>query len=895
MSATSVGQIGLDLVVNQNQFNQQMAGVQSLASKTGKMLVAAFGVKQLITFSKECVNLGSDLQEVQNVVDVTFPNMTKRVNEFSKSAVASFGLSETMAKKFTGTFGSMAKAFGFSEKQAYEMGSTLAGLAGDVASFYNITQDEAYTKLKSVFSGETETLKDLGVVMTQTALDSYALANGFNKTTKSMSEAEKVALRYAFVQDQLSAASGDFARTSDGWANQVRVLTLQFDSLKATLGQGLINILTPVVKVINTLIGKLIVLAESFKSFTELITGKKSSNTQMATTIKEADVLTDSVAGIGAAAKKSAKEMRALAGFDELNNLSSSSSAETTSGTTGNAGIISSSGTIGNAEQSANSVMGSLDGLQKKLEKIANLTGFDRFWKETQKGIDKIDFKAIKVNSQKIFSELQPIAKSAFDGISKVAKNYTKSIGTVLGGLVSVAGKHLETVSGGVSKFLRKEGNTITNWIKTMSSKMAKGYDNISFSAEKIFGSFWDALDENQVVIETSISNYLSTLTNMEMLVGTVYSNMFETLTEKIANFTTNESSLINGFLNGIINSATLMANTVTSVVGDLFASLSSWWTTDGKRIWEEIVNVFLEIVAWVTKIWINTIKPVIDELSKELNKLWDEHLKPLWDNVLSFLTSVWDFLLMVWNVLLKPILNWIEENIGPTIMNVVNAVVRVVGVLLAYVIDVAAGMQRSLKGVLNFLTGVFTGDWKKAWNGIKDFLGGIWDAIWASIKATINLIIEGINTLWSGLYSSLRTVLNGVGKALGKIGDAVGKDLSFTVPKKAPQIPQLARGGYVKANTPQLAIIGDNLHQGEIVSPEDKLEQMALKAAQMAGGNSDNAMLHQIILLLQRQNEILLGILEKEFGISGKDIFDTTRSYAREYTKRTGNPAFEY
>ena len=208
MSATSVGQIGLDLVVNKNQFESQMAGITGMAKKAGAALAAAFGVKKLVDFGKQCLELGSDLAEVQNVVDVTFPKMTAQVDEFARSAAQSFGLSETMAKQYTGTFGAMAKAFGFTEKQAYDMGSTLTGLAGDVASFYNISQDEAYTKLKSVFTGETETLKDLGVVMTQTALDSYAMANGFGKTTSAMSEAEKVALRYQFVQDKLSASTG---------------------------------------------------------------------------------------------------------------------------------------------------------------------------------------------------------------------------------------------------------------------------------------------------------------------------------------------------------------------------------------------------------------------------------------------------------------------------------------------------------------------------------------------------------------------------------------------------------------------------------------------------------------------------------------------------------------
>lgn len=271
----SAGQIAIDLVMNQGRFDSQLRNITGVVKKAGAALVAAFSVKKIIDFGKDCLELGSDLEEVQNVVDVTFTHMADRVNAFAQSAAFSYGLSETMAKRFTGTFGAMAKSFGFSEEAAYEMSTTLTGLSGDVASFYNISQDEAYTKLKSVFTGETETLKDLGVVMTQSALDAYALANGYGKTTQAMTEMERVALRYAFVQDQLSIASGDFARTSDSWANQVRILSLQFDSLKASIGQGLINLFTPIIKGINAVVGKLVILANAFKAFTELITGKK--------------------------------------------------------------------------------------------------------------------------------------------------------------------------------------------------------------------------------------------------------------------------------------------------------------------------------------------------------------------------------------------------------------------------------------------------------------------------------------------------------------------------------------------------------------------------------------------------------------------------------------------
>lgn len=141
---------------------QSFNGLGSAVKKIGLLIGGAFAVGKLVQFGKECVELGSDLAEVQNVVDVTFATMSDKVNEFAKNAMVSAGLSETMAKRYVGTFGAMSKSFGFSESQAYDMSTALTQLTGDVASFYNISQDLAYIKLKSVFTGETETLKDLG-------------------------------------------------------------------------------------------------------------------------------------------------------------------------------------------------------------------------------------------------------------------------------------------------------------------------------------------------------------------------------------------------------------------------------------------------------------------------------------------------------------------------------------------------------------------------------------------------------------------------------------------------------------------------------------------------------------------------------------------------------------
>ncbi len=309
--------------------DKQNARVKRSIDSIGKFVRAALGgaaMLALISFGKSCIDLGSDLAEVQNVVDVTFGDLNKQVNAFSRNAMTQFGLSELTAKKYMGTYGAMAKSFGIVEDAGYQMSAAITGLTGDVASFYNLSTDEAYTKLKSIFTGETESLKELGVVMTQTALDQYALNEGLGKTTAGMTEQEKVLLRYRFVMSSLADAQGDFARTSDSWANQTRVLALQFESLKATIGQGLINAFTPVIRVINTILAKLQTLAAYFRAFTAAIFGDASGGDAMAgaaSSMASAAGSSGDIADNMGSAAKAAKDMKnSLAAFDELNNIS---------------------------------------------------------------------------------------------------------------------------------------------------------------------------------------------------------------------------------------------------------------------------------------------------------------------------------------------------------------------------------------------------------------------------------------------------------------------------------------------------------------------------------------------------------------------------------------------
>lgn len=343
-----------------NRIERQTARIANAWKRVGAILASVLSIAAIVAFGKSCIDLGSNLTEVQNVVDVTFGAMSGRVDAFAKDAAKAFGLSETMAKKYMGTYGAMAKSFGITGKAGYDMSAAITGLTGDVASFYNLSQDEAYTKLKSIFTGETESLKDLGVVMTQTALDQYALNNGFGKTTAKMTEQEKVMLRYQFVMSQLSDASGDFARTSNSWANQVRILQLQFEALRATIGQGLINAFTPVIQVINTILAKLQTLAEYFRAFTVAIFGDAAGGSgSVADSMDSAAGSAGDIADNMGSAANSAKEMnRQLAKFDELNNLSSNRNS-------GGAGGGGGGGILGDLDLG-------MDNVQAEADKISN-------------------------------------------------------------------------------------------------------------------------------------------------------------------------------------------------------------------------------------------------------------------------------------------------------------------------------------------------------------------------------------------------------------------------------------------------------------------------------------------------------------------------------------------
>lgn len=846
---------------------QSFNGLGGAVKKIGLLIGGAFAVGKLAQFGKECVELGSDLTEVQNVVDVTFTTMSDKVNEFAKNAMTSAGLSETMAKRYVGTFGAMSKSFGFSEAQAYDMSTALTQLTGDVASFYNISQDLAYIKLKSVFTGETETLKDLGVVMSQSALDQYALANGYGKTTSEMTEQEKVALRLAFVQKQLSAASGDFIRTSDSWANQVRVMQLQLQSLKATVGQGLINIFTPVLKVINVLLGKLATLANAFKSFTELITGKKSSGqtsgsgaglTGDASGVQDtadaygqaadnASKLADSTEDVADATKDAAKAANGyLSPLDEINRYSTQNTSSTASkvpssgtGSGGSPGGL--AGAVGSVDYGKVAEgETALDKISKSAEKLAKL--LKKLWKPFQDAWKKEGKNTISA-AQIALSGIAKLAKSVgrslvevwtngtgttmLTTMLRIAQNVLKTIGNIASGFADAWNKN--NVGTQIIQNIANALVVVMQFIERIAADTATWAANLDFyplleSISNLTSAFAPILESIGNVLEWIYNNIVLPMLKWVIEVGlpTVIN-----LVSKVATFLADHQSIVEAFGAALIGAfaaakiAGLASIIIKNVSGIAMAAkgLISLMTGTG--------GIMGGIKAIATAIGPGGVFVLAVGACIAIGVL----LYKNWDKIKEMAGKVWD---------------WISnktrrfvEDIGNKLRGLATKMTTIWGNIKASAHQKWNAIWSTVSGFAERIKNAIVDKFTSAKNTVVDVFNGMRDAI----RSVLNNIISVVN----GAISKVNGVVSAIESAFSfgpwKVPTPFGsKTIGFkaTFPR-VPTVPYLAKGAVIPPRSEFLAVLGDQKQGNNIETPEALLRKIVREetAGRQAGGGS--------------------------------------------------------
>lgn len=782
--AAADGSIIIDVRANTQQ-------ATSALTKLAKLAATAFAVDKIIDFSKQAIQLGSDVAEVQNVVDVAFGDMSSAVDEFAQNAITNFGMSELAAKRTASTYMAMASNMGLSQDQAAEMSLTLTGLTGDVASFYNISQELADIKLKSVFTGETETLKDLGIVMTQANLEAYALSQGISKSISEMSQAELVTLRYNFVLDQLSLASGDFIRTQDSWANQTRILSMQWQEFMSIIGQALIQVLLPVIRVLNQIVSSLIDIANAFNAAISAIFGGATTQiqqTQAAVGDVSAgiDEAVDNQNALTDATKETNKEQqKSLATFDEINTLSSGTGGAGGSGGAGAGGVGLSQFTPITSENIVES--GAENKILDLIERLKN--AFQPFEDSFNRAFANISAGANRLFGvfRDIWNDIRSLGSPLYDWFTNefttFLNQFILTVGTIVGGLLDSVAMVLSDLWNrllfpALQQFITAILPALTEW----STQFLMTVELLFVEVKALFDQIW----------QDAFVPFLD-------LLADIWTGLWE------------------GWLNVWNEYGEEIFSKIREAISNTFDTLQNIWETIAAPIWQTFMDT--------------------------LDELWNEHFQPLWENIVEFVTLLGELALTIYNNFILPIVNWFVDTFGPGIAGAVSTVIEVLGGFVGIAVDVANGVLEALNGVLNFLIGVFSGDWERAWDGISQFFKGVWNGIVGALEGAINLIIRGVN--W--LISQLNKVSFSIPDWVPAIG---GKSFGFNIPKISEvSIPRLAQGAVIPPNSEFLAVLGDQKQGTNIEAPLDTIKRALMEAMREAGG--DNGGVQQINLVV--------------------------------------------
>lgn len=484
-------------------------GVNSLSLSLGNLLKTAIGFNigyGLLNFGKSMFTLGSDVTEVKNVVDVAFGGMAQSAYDFAKTAQEQFGLSELSALRYSGILMSMFNASGIAQRDAAEMSTTLTGLAGDLASFYNIDQDDAFTKLRSALAGEVEPMRALGVDMTVASMEAYALSQGITESWQSMSQAEKVMLRYNYLMSVTSAQQNDFQRTQQSFANQTRLLTLNLQQLAATLGQGLIAAVLPAVQALNKLFAVLQKAAVAVRNFFYVLTGYEGggssgiANDFSSAADSVADIGTsgtDAASGLDDANKAAKKLTRTLFGFDEMNVLNAPPTDDTSTGTGGSGGGGIGDGGLGGLEDGLNNLGGKepekyVNAWAERIRKAFLAEDWEKLGEEIAWGLNK--------GLQKVYDVI------SWDNVGPKITAFTTAFTTTFNSLVDHFDWDLlgRTVGAGVNTVVNTLNQLIDgiDWTK-LGKSFAIGFNGLVdevdwFELGRLFGNkfmiAWDTL-----------------------------------------------------------------------------------------------------------------------------------------------------------------------------------------------------------------------------------------------------------------------------------------------------------------------------------------------------------------------------------------------------------------
>ena len=669
------------------------------------------------------VDKSASYSENLNLFTVAMGKCAEEATDYAKSVQAALGIDMSEWMRNQGIFMQIATGFGVIEEKAYTMSQGLTQIAYDIASFYNISTEEAMQKVQSGISGELEPLRRLGYALDAATLQQVAYDNGIRQNINTMTQAQKSQLRYVAIMEQSTNVMGDMSRTIMSPANALRVMNMQLEQLQRALGNAILPLLMKILPYVQAVV---VVLTDAINKLAvmfgfELPKIDYSGLEGLKSGAEDAD---DSLSG----AAKAAKELKnATLGLDELNVISPNSGTGT--GTSG---------------------------------------GYDL-------PLDIESYKFFDENYKNVVSEIADELRNFFEGLTPLAEGFVH----VLDRLFSILPGFDD---GGLSEWFRDMGNWFEEHPDVLE-KIGEGLAVISLGWAAISGL--TNIGNSFAIISQGLGSIATAAGSAKGALG-LFKGLLSVITSPI----------------GLVIGGLALLSGAILLIADNWDTIKEKWGSTGAKVMERIEDKTKDLGEAFVSLWEDKIKPVWGMISESVSEIWENHISPLWDNIKAFGQGLAEIALLVYDNFILPLATFIGKYVLPAFVDYLGATFKIVWNFLEDTIDVVSGLVKAWTGFTTFLSGVFTLDFTKAWDGIKMYFSGAWDTFKSIAGAGVNAIIGVINRFITSAANGLNMVIDAINSINVTIPDWVplvgGKTFGPNIPNiRAYQIPTFASGGY--------------------------------------------------------------------------------------------------
>ena len=655
--------------------------------------------------------------------------------------------------------------------------------------------------------------------------EDYAKAQG--KSVSELTKYEKIQAEVNGIIEESKFQQGDAAKYAKTFSGRVAQLSATFYRLKSTIGSVIMPIASLFIPIIQKAMNALISFFGVVKQVMRALGFDMSSG--ISNTSKAYEQLGSSAftsANAIEKASKKAKKANATMNYDELNVLKRDNNSDTNQASDSTPTITGSGLSIGDAIG-----ISAEDTISPKAQKIAN-------------------------NIKKALGVVQSAFLTCKD---YVTKNWDTIVSVVLGGTAAITTAFVGFKIAKFVKTISKAGGVLKTF-KGIATGLSAVLGGVSLPVIAIVGAI--ALLVGAIVaLYTKSETFRKSVNSILSLFANSLKGVFELFTNTII------PGLINGFNSFIVIMQPLIdfiTNTFVSVWRDILqpalvylaGTVIPELTKNFENLWNNVLVPFGKFIGSV-------LEPLIKIISEALDILWKNVCLPLADFLGSAFSKVFESVVEIWKTTLIPAINnlitifqFLWNNVLSPIVNFLWKVFKpAFEQVCASIGTIFNGLKKVFSGVIDFVTGIFTGNWSKAWNGVKQIFSGIWDTISGLVTKPLNLILSGIEKFINKLIDGFNSLKKAINKISFDVPDWVpgigGKKWGFNLKmSEHVKLPKLAEGGWVEPNKPRPVIVGDNKREGEIIAPESKIYDQAYKAAVAANSNNSNVQRVEITLI---------------------------------------------